>query len=343
MPETARNLPTVTAIVPARNEEANIAAAVESLAAQVPPIEIIVVNDDSSDGTSEILAELQGRFPNLRVIDNHELPEGWTGKNHACYLGVKGAKQAKGEWLLFTDADVRHAPQAVTFGLGLAKQHQADLVSFSPEQELHTWWERVIIPYVFCQLAEVYPYRKVNNPKSSAAANGQWLLITRRVYETVGGHEAIRGEILDDVALARRVKEAGFRIYFVPVRGVVRTRMYRRWGEMWKGWTKNLNLLFRHRWAGFIRAGTEILIFFLLAWNVYGNGRMVSGFIFLFLLAHAAYARDLRRNGFSSWLALLLLPGSFLFVALVVSSWFAHQVRGKVVWKGRSYSTGTAK
>jgi glycosyltransferase involved in cell wall biosynthesis len=339
MPEAAPNLPKVTAIVPVRNEEANIAAAVESLAAQVPPIEIVVVNDDSTDRTGKTLAGLQERFANLRVIENQELPEGWTGKNHACHLG---AKEASGEWLLFTDADVRHAPQAVAVGLGLAKQHQAALVSFSPEQEMRTWWERMIIPYVFCQLADAYPYEKVNDPDSpKAAANGQWLLISRLAYETIGGHEAIRGEILEDVALARHVKEAGHRIHFGPAEGVARTRMYRRWGEMWQGWSKNLLQL--------VSQGNELLwiifpdslypLVVILAYLFHDPESIYIFLPLLFLLDHAAYWSSLTKYGFSSSNVIFLFPAKACFYALVVSSWFAHKVRGRVDWKGRSYNT----
>lgn len=355
MPEAARNLPIVTAIVPVRNEEANIAAAVESLAAQVPPIEIVVVNDDSSDGTPEILAGLQKRFPNLRVIDNHELPAGWTGKNHACYLG---AKQAKGEWLLFTDADVRHAPQAVEAGLALARQHDAKLVSYSPNQDMETWWERVIIPYVYFRLARAYPFEEVNNPKSSiAAANGQWLLVSRRAYRLLGGHESVRGEILEDVALARKVKRAGYRIYFTSAEGKARTRMYSDWQNLWQGWTKNLHPLWQGAQGSWARGGCGRFLgglfdFALLLFFIFFSGALyrtwyvlalaLLGFVFLLSL-NDRYWRYLEDNQYPKHVAVFYFPAIVLFYALVVSSWFAHRVRGKVVWKGRSYKTDTAK
>ena len=115
------------------------------------------------------------------------------------------------------------------------------LVSYSPEQEMESFWERALIPFVYCRLAARFSFARVNDPRHpDAAANGQFLLVLRDVYESLGGHTAIRGEILEDVALARRVKRAGYGIYFTAPVGMVRTRMYRSFGAMWQGWTKNL-------------------------------------------------------------------------------------------------------
>jgi glycosyltransferase involved in cell wall biosynthesis len=180
--------PQVSAIVPARNEEANIAAAVESLAAQTVPLEIIVVNDGSTDRTGEILAELQQRLPNLRVVQTTELPEGWTGKNHAVASGIE---HAHAPWLLLTDADVRHAPHAVEAALGIARQTGAAMLSFSPDQKMPTWWEKATIPSSIAAWRKS-SYERVNDPEDKlAAANGEWLLVPRVAYNAVGGHAAV--------------------------------------------------------------------------------------------------------------------------------------------------------
>ncbi|MEK7215872.1 MAG: glycosyltransferase family 2 protein, partial [Chloroflexota bacterium] len=186
--------PQVSAILPARNEEANIGAAVESLVQQTVPVEIIVVNDASTDGTAAILSQLQVRVPQLRVVNNQTVPDGWVGKSYAISRGVE---QAQAPWLLFTDADVCHQPQAVEKGLAAARKTGAALVSFSPAQQMPTWWERAVIPLVYCRLAKQFSYKKVNNPNHrAAAANGQWLLMSRIAYDAVGGHSAVRDAIL---------------------------------------------------------------------------------------------------------------------------------------------------
>src|ERR1700674_5580589 len=139
----------VSAIVPARNEETTIASAVSSLAAQPEIKEIIVVNDQSSDGTAAELDQLSSRYSHLRVLQTNALPNGWVGKNYSVSLG---AAQATGDWLLFTDADGVQLPRSTARALADAAATGAGLVSYSPEQETHTWWERALIPLVYTRL-----------------------------------------------------------------------------------------------------------------------------------------------------------------------------------------------
>src|SRR5271155_2521367 len=228
----------VSAIIRARNEEAAIARSVESVAAQPEIDEVIVVNDQSTDGTAAILADLAARIPKLKILNVESLPAGWVGKNYAVSLG---ASVACGEWLLFTDADTYHMLGSTRRALTDAVDHNAVLVSYSPEQELGSFWERSLIPVVYSRLAVRYPFARINKPKlPDAAANGQFLMVLRDVYQKVGGHAAIAGEVLEDVALARRVKQAGYQIYFTAPIGIIRTRMYLSFSALWQGWTKNL-------------------------------------------------------------------------------------------------------
>src|SRR5579862_5134415 len=184
----------VSAIVPARNEEATIAAAVESLVAQPEITQIFVVNDQSTDGTAAELQRLLARHPRLRVLETQALPSGWVGKNYAVSLG---AAQATGDWLLFTDADGVHLPGSAARALADAAAAGAGLVSYSPEQETRTWWEKALIPFVYTRLGQKYSYRAVNDHDSpAAAASGQYLLIRRADYIRIGGHAAVAGEVL---------------------------------------------------------------------------------------------------------------------------------------------------
>src|SRR5579863_3077483 len=245
--------PTVSAIVPARNEEATIAAAVESLAAQPEIKEIIVINDQSTDGTPAALQQLSSQYPHVRVLETKELPGGWVGKNYAVSLG---AAQATGDWLLFTDADGVHLPGSTAHALADAAEYGAGLVSYSPEQETHTWWEKALIPFVYTRLGHKYSYAEVNHPDSpAAAASGQYLLIRRENYVRIGGHAAVAGEVLEDVALARLAKQAGIRLHFASGHGIMRVRMYRTFDAMWQGWTKNLYPLIAGTTSGTTPAG----------------------------------------------------------------------------------------
>src|SRR3981081_2400328 len=207
--ETVAARPTVSIIVPARNEEACLRACLESLVAQSGvAFEVIVVDDHSTDRTREIALS----FPGVRVIDAAPLLQGWTGKNNAVTCG---ARVANGEWLLFTDADTVHLPGSLARSLDEAKRHVAALLSYSPEQIVTSVWEKAVMPVIFADLASRYSPSLVSDPNSAvAAANGQYILITRESYDAVGGHAAIAASLLEDVALSRAVKGSGRRILF---------------------------------------------------------------------------------------------------------------------------------
>jgi hypothetical protein len=336
--------PTVSAIVPARNEEATIAAAVESLAEQPEIKEIIVINDQSSDGTAAQLGQLTSRYSQVCVLETKELPGGWVGKNYAVSLG---AAQATGDWLLFTDADGVHLAGSTARALADAAIHSAGLVSYSPEQETRTWWEKALIPFVYTRLAHKFSYADVSDPESpAAAASGQYLLIRRDDYLRIGGHAAVAGEVLEDVALARIAKQAGMRLYFAPGNGIMRVRMYRTFAAMWQGWTKNLYPLIGTTAGGMARATSRAVgreLFRVVPWIPLlvlplALLHLIWGVLGVALLAgrHAAYAADLRRNRFPASLALYYLPGVVLYVgALLNSEW--RYARGSVAWKGREY------
>lgn len=337
----------VCAVVPARNEEAAIGACVKSLAVQEEISEIVVVDDQSTDRTAEIVQGLTQRHAQVRLLEAGEPPTGWVGKNHAVW---RGARDAKAEWLLFTDADAVHAGNSARKALELAGREGAVLVSFSPEQLMGTWYEKALIPYVYCRLGRRFSYEDVNDPKKeAAAANGQFLMMRRNVYEAVGGHASVGGEVLEDLALAKRVKSAGYRIWFGSGKEIVRVRMYRSFGAMWEGWKKNLYPLMGGSGA---EAGKEIgraalpvlvLVAAMAAWGfmerwLAGAGMLVLGLGILLLV----YERELRRNEFPRGLLWYGIPGAMLFAGVLWASYRGYR-RGKLMWKGREYPVGTSR
>jgi glycosyltransferase involved in cell wall biosynthesis len=339
----------VSVIIPARNEEASITRAVESVAMQLEVGEVIVVNDGSTDGTGAILAGLAKRYPKLKVLEAGPLPEGWAGKNHALAVG---AAAAEGDWLLFTDADTYHYPGSTRRSLMDAVDHDAVLVSYSPEQEMATWWERALIPFVYCRLAAKFSYARVNDPhRPDAAANGQFVLMLRDAYQAVGGHAAVAREILEDVALARQVKKLGHGIYFTAPIGVVRTRMYRSFGSMWQGWTKNLYPLAGGNSGSLLLEFAEVFPFaelgLLLAAPLYLAGARHSLVAALLCVLagmvawrHVAYAAALYRNLYPVAYIEYFEVGAVLYSLALVESWW-QTTRGRVVWKGRAYAART--
>lgn len=329
----------VTAIVPARDEEAVIAACIESLARQPAIAEILVVNDQSSDRTADIVSGLMERIPKVRLLETGSLPDGWVGKNYALWVGVQ---QAKCSWLLFTDADAEHEPNSVARAFQIAQEHNAALVSFSPEQITGRWYEKALIPFVYLRLAKKFSYDQVNDPASPvAAANGQFLMIRRDVYDSIGGHRSVAGEVLEDVAIAIRAKQAGHRIWFGSGKGLVRTRMYRSFGAMRKGWTKNLyRLMGGTPWTVFreIESNLPWIAFLLILIGLKHPLLLFLGVLFL-IARQTVYGLELARNHFPFSFIFYYVPGVLLYVGVLWASYRSH-VSGRIEWKGREYSIG---
>jgi glycosyltransferase involved in cell wall biosynthesis len=326
----------VSVIVPARNEEGCLGDCLRSLIDQEGiAFEIFVVNDNSTDRTRQ-LALLHG----VKVIDAPPLPVGWTGKSHAAHCG---ARVACGEWLLFTDADTVHRRHSLSHAVAEAEGNLSDLLSYSPKQVVRGLGERALMPVIFAELRRQYPPREVSDPSSLvAAANGQYLLIRREAYDAIGGHEAVRASLLEDVELARRVKRSGRRIRFRYGRDALKTRMYRTFPQMWEGWTKNLALLFPSP----LRLAALRLVEFLasfLGWLAVLVGITAPHYwlafagAFLALPVSFKFFRRVRTAHFG-WFNTIVSPiGLPIFVLLLVNSRL-HYKRNKVVWKGREYA-----
>ncbi|MGB9202765.1 MAG: glycosyltransferase [Terriglobales bacterium] len=301
----------------------------------------------------------------MRIVSAGLLPAGWTGKNHAV---VAGTREASGSWLLFTDADTAHVLGSLARALAEAKENKAEMLSYSPEQIAVTFWEMAVLPVVFAELARQYPPGKVSDPASPvAAANGQYILIRRETYDAVGGHTAIAGNLLEDVALARAVKGSGRSLRFRYAQDAVRTRMYRSFRQLREGWTKNLALLFPNPGRLAVRyllswgIAWGFAFFPLIAWvaaRVAARFGLVSaeqvllhwsGFIRtagwnpLFLgLPMLLFFRLQRANFTWDMAALGALFGMPMFSYLLLRSKKA-QTRGQVSWKGRAYSISATR
>jgi len=251
--------PRVSVLIPARDEQRVIQRCLESVLAQdLPPCEVVVVDDRSTDATGDLVEAAARRDERVRRIEGQQLPDGWKGKNWALH---QAAEEARGDWLLFIDADVQLAPQALRQAVGVARSESADMVSWFAQLEMKTFWERSLMPFIADFIVLFSPLHKVNDPQQDdCIANGQFILIRRGTYRDVGGHAAVRDSIVDDVSLARAVKFGGHTMRMVFALGLMQTRMYASFGEIWDGWSKNFYAAMQQR-PGLAAAAVGYLLF----------------------------------------------------------------------------------
>ncbi len=341
---------TLSVIVPARNEERNLPECLRTLLVQDNEgfrlgreWELIVVDDGSSDRTRELALKAGAGRGRVRVMEAPAVDASagtgkMTGKNNACWAG---AQQAKGAWLLFTDADTLHEGGDLMRAVEEIQRQQVGLLSYSPRQIVSGFWQQALMPLIFSELASVYPPRQVNDAASSlAAANGQFLMVERESYFSVGGHWAVGGSVLEDVELASRVKRAGKGLWFRYAPDALSTRMYSGFSDMLEGWTKNLALLFRNapvlaawRLLDLILLLLPFLLiplYFLVWWQK-------LAILLIWARTLVRYYRRVARSNFGvadCALSAFALP---LFVWLLVWSWARHHLMHRVRWKGREY------
>ena len=334
--------PRVSVLIPARDEVETIGPCLRSLLAQdYPDFEVLVLDDGSTDGMGAVLAELEAQDRRLRVLQGQPLPECWLGKHWACW---QLAEAATGDLLLFTDADTRHAPGTLRAAVAALEAEEADLVTGFVEQEVVSWGERLTVPVAFWCFFCVLPVgvaHRVRFPGLSLT-NGQFMFFRRVAYEAVGGHEAVRTNPVDDIALGRRVKGAGLRWRLVDGVEFVRCRMYRSFHQALEGFSKNLFAAFDFRLLEYLFVWLWMT---LLVWEplavlmLKATGIPLSQFaLWPAVLAVAEmlalWTIAMSRLRFQRYLA-LLYPLSvllFLFVALRSLAWTAA---GRAAWKGR--------
>jgi glycosyltransferase involved in cell wall biosynthesis len=342
----------LSVIVPVRNEQLSLPACLASLVIQSDPgfelgvqWELIIVNDDSTDDTRKIAAEAAANHPGVTLIDAPPLDlssrGGFTGKTNACWAG---AQIARGGHFLFTDADTVHLPGDLSRSLREADRHKAALLSYSPRQIVTGFWQHAVMPLVFSELASVYPPKQVNDPERRlAAANGQFILVERDAYFSVGGHRAVGDTVLEDVALARNIKRGPRIIRFRYAPEALSAQMYRTTEEMVEGWTKNLALLFPKPIALALWRVLDLLLFLGLPALAFGIFWLVPWQRGVILLIWARtlwrfYSRVARSN-FPAWDVTISILGIPMFVYLLIRSVIHHRIKKSVAWKGRSYGT----
>lgn len=242
-PFAGPDAPLVRVVVPARDEARNIGRCVSSiLATGYPRLELVVVDDHSTDGTGALAVESAAGDPRCRVLVPDPLPGGWMGKQWACASGA-AAFGATGDYILFADADTAHAPDLVGRMVAAARERGSALLSVAGTQELGTAWEKLVQPQVFAVIAGRYgSAERVSNARRAVdkIANGQCLMMTRAAYEAVGTHAAVRDVVVEDLKLAQRTYAHGLRVDLVRGEAQLRTRMYTSLGELVAGWRKNV-------------------------------------------------------------------------------------------------------
>ncbi len=352
--EPPTDAPLVSVLIPARNEALNIEACVGSLLRQdYPRYELIVLDDHSEDGTGAIIDRLIAASDNPRVtarkLGGEPLPAGWTGKNWACH---QLSQAARGEFLFFTDADTAHAPGTITATVDYARRNRASLVSAWPRQLTETLGEKLIVPVIllmgiaFCPL---WLQRRIQDrglpiseksARGMGVANGQFMFFTRAAYEQIGGHEAVRSHVVEDVTLGREVAvrmSAGMRLFNCDALQFSTVRMYRSFRETWEGFTKNMRAVFDENHASFWLFGAlQWSCLFapclMLLWQRGPHWPLLAAQVAIIYLVRAVLAARFR----TSWLGALLHPlGLLLMMGIALNSWRLSHGSG-VLWKGRT-------
>jgi len=334
-------LPRVSVVVAARDEELDLPTTLDDLLGQdYPDLEILAVEDHSVDRTASVI---DARAPRVRRVNPPPLPAGWVGKSWACW---NGATEATGEWILFLDADVRTHPSAVRTTVEWALREHADLATIAPRVEMRSFWERVVLPFYMQVVVTYFRAPHVNRAGSRAAmANGQYWLTPRSTYFALGGHEAVRSIVLEDVAIARRYRAAGRTLRLAWAPEIAQTRMYRDRAELFEGLLKNIHGT-QFSAIRLVGAIAGLVGLFLLPLGLLPLGLVtgdlllggLGGFLYFALFGkHVVFARAVRAPPAYG----LLYPLAVAFYVVLLVTSLGRGLRHKpVAWKGRGYPMG---
>jgi chlorobactene glucosyltransferase len=346
--------PLVSVLVPARNEASRIRPCLESLLAQdYPRFECIVLDDQSDDDTATVVQQLGSSTDpaaQFRLIAGHPLPPNWIGKPWACH---QLSQVARGEFLLFTDADTVHHSGAVSAAINLALRERSDLLTAWTYQVTQTLAERLMIPFLFVAAAACLPHWLLflaqrhtwlarwlgaNFLRNLGTANGQFICIRRTAYQRIGGHAAVPNHLVEDVALARAVAAAtgeGLRLTSCDGTALVHCRMYHSFADLWEGFTKNLWPLFENDFVAFtILVLSQIVVFalpfFVVPWLTGWEPWLLVGLILLLRVLITFRYR-------TSWISVLFHPLGYLLALAIALNSLRRSLGKGVTWKGRLY------
>ncbi len=335
------HFPRISVLVPARNEEDNIGPCVKSLLAQdYPDFQVIVLNDNSTDRTEEILQTLARSNSKLKVIHGRNLPPDWLGKHWACHQLYR---EADGDLLVFADADTVHTPGTLRCTAAALQEEKADMLSIIPRHILGTWSEKLVMPYFALGVFAVVPLPKRLRPKKTfISSSGKLLAFRRQAYETCGGFEAIRMNVLDDLELPQRVLACGLRYRVFDGTNNVSTRMYRNCRELFEGLTKNMFASYDYNVPLFIATWLWILFVFLQPIITLSNLKtpdypptlslgLAAISIIASLLLWAIYYQ---RFKFPIYM-IIFYPLSAVFMSIISLSSMVLTLAGKATWKDR--------
>ncbi len=353
--EDEQQAPLLSIVVAAKDEESNIEGCLRSLLDQdYPNFELIVVNDRSSDRTGDIIKRIAEEDPRVRVLHIAELPDGWCGKNHAMQRGIE---LAGGEWICMTDADCRHtSPRTMSLAMQYARHHRSDLLSLLPTMEMGSFWEYFLQPISIGVMMIWFPPTRVNNPaKSHAYANGMFMLIRRDAYDAIGAHEAIKGSLIEDMDMARRIKSSGLKLQMAPTRGLISVRMYTSLAEFRRGWVRIFLGSFQSvgRLLGallvLVGRGLTPTLTTAVGLAAFASGAAPGGWWLTCgvvgaasLLAQLVMTARFYRYAGAPWLLGLLYPfGCSAVSAILIETMFRLRPGAKIVWKDTSYSVNS--